>query len=249
MSKLIQGACLNALDEIPFSSIDLVVTSPPYGIGKEYEKKTSLKDYHEFLDTHLKPISMRIKDTGVLAINTGYYISNGSPIPIDYLVFLVMSHLGWWHRNRIIWTFGHGLHCKNRLSGRHETISIYSKSNSHPFNLDEVRVPQKYPGKKHFKGPKKGQLSGNPLGKNPGDVWDIVNVKSNHPEKTEHPCQFPEELVSRLIQLYSNKGDTVMDPFMGSGTTGVVCKKLGRVFIGSEIREDYFLIADKRINQ
>ena len=110
-----------------------------------------------------------------------------------------------------------GLHCKKRLSGRYETILWFTKSDDYTFNLDPIRVPQKYPNKKYFKGKNKGKLSCNPLGKNPSDVWEIPNVKHNHVEKTEHPCQFPVELVDRLVLSLTNEGDVVFDPFLDLG--------------------------------
>ena len=129
-------------------------------------------------------------------------------------------------RNRIIWRFNHGLHCKKRFSGRYETILWFTKNDEYVFNLDPVRVPSKYPGKRHFKGPKRGQLSGNPLGKNPSDIWDVVqqdwedevwdipNVKANHPEKTEHPCQFPVELVQRCVLALTQPGGSRFRPVL-----------------------------------
>jgi len=120
-------------------------------------------------------------------------------VPLDIQFDPIFRKHGLSLRNRIIWHFGHGLHNKRRFSGRYEVILWYTKSDNYVFNLDDVRIPSKYPGKRHFKGPKTGQLSGNPKGKNPEDVWDIPNVKSNHVEKTEHPCQFPVGLVERLI--------------------------------------------------
>lgn len=137
---------------------------------------------------------------------------------------------------------------KNRFSGRHETVMWFTKGGEYKFNLDPVRVPSKYPGKKYYNGSKRGQLSGNPLGKNPEDVWSIPNVKHNHPEKTEHPCQFPEALVDRLVLSMSSYKDVVLDPFMGSGTTGVSCMNTGRKFIGIERDEGYFKIANERIS-
>ena len=122
-------------------------------------------------------------------------------------------------RNRIIWTFGHGLNSVRRFSGRHETILWSTKGDSLEFNLDEVRVPQKYAGKRAYKGPHKGELSGNPLGKNPSDVWEIPNVKAKHIEKTEHPCQFPVAIPQRLIKALTHENALILDPFMGSGTT------------------------------
>ena len=151
-------------------------------------------------------------------------------------------------RNRIVWTFGHGLHCQKRLSGRHETILWFTKSDDYIFNLDPIRVPSKYPQKKHFKGPKKGQVSSNPLGKNPTDVWDIPNVKSNHVEKTDHPCQFPVGLVERLVLALTNKGDSVLDPYAGVGSSIVAALRHDRKAFGCDLDERYVEIAWERIH-
>jgi adenine-specific DNA-methyltransferase len=151
-------------------------------------------------------------------------------------------------RNRIVWRFEHGLHCSKRFSGRYETILWFTrKTKDYTFNLDPVRVPQKYPGKKYFKGPKAGQYSCNPLGKNPGDVWDIPNVKSNHVEKTEHPCQFPVELIERLVLSMTNPDDWVLDPFAGAGTTLIASILNQRRAAGAEIEQRYVKIAKNRI--
>ena len=151
--------------------------------------------------------------------------------------------------NRIVWTFGHGLNAEKRLSGRYETILWFTKGNEYFFNLDPIRIPQKYPGKKYSHGPKAGQYSGNPLGKNPSDVWDIPNVKANHVEKTDHPCQFPIVIPQKLIKCLTNEEDIVIDPFSGSGTTAIACIIEQRRFIGTEIQESYFDIAKNRIEQ
>jgi adenine-specific DNA-methyltransferase len=150
-------------------------------------------------------------------------------------------------RNRIIWHFEHGLHCSNRLSGRYETILWFTKSDEYVFNLDSIRVPSKYPGKKYFKGPKTGQLSGNPLGKNPGDVWIFPNVKNNHVEKTIHPCQFPVELVERLVLSLTNAGDAVLDPYMGVGSSLVAALLHDRIGYGCDVVQEYVDIAWDRI--
>jgi adenine-specific DNA-methyltransferase len=109
-------------------------------------------------------------------------------------------------------------------------------------------VPQKYPGKKHFKGPKIGQYSCNPLGKNPGDVWSFPNVKNNHIEKTDHPCQFPLELVERLVLAMSRSDDWVLDPFSGVGTTIAAAVKLGRRGVGAELVAAYNMVARERVS-
>ena len=137
----------------------------------------------------------------------GNHVDDGAIYPIDsYLLPFFMAHDGVRMRNRIIWTFEHGLHCANRFSGRYETIAWFTKGSDYTFNLDPVRVPQKYPGKKYYKGPKVGQYSSNPLGKNPGDLWIIPNVKHNHPEKTEHPCQFPADLTEAAQRAKQGRG-------------------------------------------
>ena len=174
-------------------------------------------------------------------------------MPLDYIVYDIFTSMSekldnpLILRNRIVWTFGHGLNSTARFSGRHEMILWFTKGTQTIFNLDEVRIPQKYPGKRSYKGPNKGQLSGNPIGKNPSDVWDIPNVKANHIEKTIHPCQFPVTIPQRLIKALTNKNGLVLDPFMGSGTTGVAALVEGRRFVGSEIQKSYFDISVGRI--
>lgn len=152
-------------------------------------------------------------------------------------------------RNRIIWHFEHGLHCSRRFSGRYETIIWFTKDRNYYFNLDPVRIPQKYPGKKHFKGPKAGEYSYNPLGKNPGDLWIIPNVKNNHIEKTDHPCQFPVELIERLILSLSAEDDWICDPFLGAGTSIIAAIRHNRKGAGAEIMENYIHLSYDRIRQ
>ena len=247
MINLIHGDCLVEMANIPDGSVDMVISSPPYNLDKEYEEKTSISSYLLFQSKIINDYFRVIKDGGSICYNVGSYVKNGAVYPIDCLLFNIFIQAGFTPRNRIIWTFGHGLHCKNRLSGRHESILWFTKGSVKTFNLDEIRVPQKFPNKRYYKGAKKGELSGNPLGKNPGDVWDICNVKNNHPEKTSHPCQFPEKIPSTLIKALTNELSIVMDPFMGSGTTGAVCKTLNRRFIGIELDAHYFEIAKNRI--
>jgi adenine-specific DNA-methyltransferase len=152
-------------------------------------------------------------------------------------------------RNRIVWHFEHGLHCSKRLSGRYETILWFTKSDEYTFNLDPIRVPSKYPGKKHFKGPKAGQLSGNPLGKNPSDVWVFPNVKNNHVEKTIHPCQFPVELVERLVLSLTNPGDSLFDPYMGVGSSLIAAAMHERNAYGCDTDERYVDVARSRLGE
>ena len=244
-----EGDCLDLLKQIPDETVQLAVTSPPYNIGKEYEKKLNLEDYIEQQAAVIKECIRVLSQRGSICWQVGNYIDNGSIIPLDAVLYPVFRDLGLKMRNRIIWHFEHGLHCSKRFSGRYETIVWYTKSEDYIFNLDPVRVPQKYPGKKYFKGPKAGQYSCNPLGKNPGDLWIIPNVKSNHIEKTLHPCQFPVELIERLVLSMTNEDDWVLDPFLGTGTSIIAAIKHNRRGMGAEIKKEYLQIAFDRINQ
>ncbi len=256
--KLFHSDCIDVFSELQSECVDLIITSPPYCMGKEYESISD--DINSFKKLNKKVIaeSMRIlKKGGSLCWQVGFHVKDSVIIPLDCLIYDIVDVLNksvdsqsrLYLHNRIIWTFGHGLNAEKRLSGRYETILWYTKGTEYLFNLDAIRIPQKYPGKKYSKGKKAGEFSGNPLGKNPSDVWEIPNVKANHIEKTEHPCQFPIAIPQRLIKALTKPGDVVMDPFSGSGTTAVACVLENRKFIGCEVKEEYIEIADKRINE
>lgn len=244
---LYHGDCMDLLRQIPDNSAQLVVTSPPYNIGKEYEKKQELHNYLDSQKRVIKECHRILKPEGSICWQTGNYVDNSSIVPLDIMMYPIFDGLGMKMRNRIVWHFGHGLHASKRFSGRYETIVWFTKSDKYYFNLDPVRVPQKYPNKKHFKGKKHGELSGNPLGKNPSDVWNIPNVKSNHVEKTEHPCQFPVALIERLVLSMTKEGNLVFDPFIGVGTTAIASLLHNRKSAGADIEKKYLDIAEKRI--
>jgi len=230
--------------------VQLIVTSPPYNIGKRYEQRVQLEDYLRREEEVINLCIDRLVPGGSICWQIGNHVDDGEVFPLDILLYPFFRNRGLRLRNRIIWHFEHGLHCSQRFSGRHETILWFTKGDAqgnHFFNLDPVRVPQKYPGKKHFKGPKKGQHSANPLGKNPGDVWIIPNVKHNHPEKTTHPCQFPIELVERLVLALTRPGDLVLDPYMGVGSALVAALMHDRRAAGSDLVDEYVEIAMNRI--
>ncbi|MXO75126.1 site-specific DNA-methyltransferase [Altererythrobacter aerius] len=228
-------------------SMHLIVTSPPYNIGKEYERRTSNDVYVEQQAAAVAEAVRLLHPRGSICWQVGNSIEDGEVFPLDILLYPIFKNHGLKLRNRIVWTFGHGLHCQKRLSGRHETILWFTKSDDYTFNLDPIRVPSKYPEKKHFKGPNRGKVSSNPLGKNPSDVWDIPNVKSNHVEKTDHPCQFPVGLVERLVLALTEKGDSVLDPYLGVGSSAIAALKNGRHAFGCDIGEEYIQLARGRI--
>ena len=244
------GDRLELLRRIPRGAARLVVTSPPYNIGKKYEAVVGLNEYLRGQEETIAASVDALAEDGHLCWQVGNHVDRkGEIYPLDTLLYPVMKRLGLRMRNRIVWHFGHGLHCARRFSGRYEVIAWFSKSDDYVFNLDAVRVPSKYPGKKHYKGPKAGQYSCNPLGKNPGDVWEIPNVKNNHPEKTAHPCQFPIELVERLVLALTKPGDLVVDPYMGTGSALCAAVLHGRRGAGADTCREYVEIARRRLRQ
>ena len=229
--------------------VKLVVTSPPYNIGKGYEDKLTLAEYLEKQARVIQECVRVLHPQGSICWQVGNYVDDGEIVPLDAVLYPLFRDQGLKLRNRIVWHFGHGLHCTRRLSGRYETINWWTKGERYTWNLDPIRVPSKYPGKRHFKGPNVGKLSGNPKGKNPGDVWEFPNVKSNHPEKTIHPCQFPVELVERLVLSMTNEDDAVLDPYMGVGSSVIAALMHNRRAYGCDVVPEYVDIACQRIDQ
>ncbi len=243
------GDCMDLLRTIPDELLQLVVTSPPYNIGKEYEKRLKLESYLEQQTEVIAECVRCLSPKGSICWQVGNYVNNGAIIPLDTVLYPIFTNFGLKMRNRIIWHFEHGLHCSRRFSGRYETIIWFTKTDDYVFNLDPVRVPQKYPGKKYFKGPNAGKYSCNPLGKNPGDLWVVPNVKSNHVEKTGHPCQFPVELIERLVLSMTNESDWVCDPFLGTGTSIIAALRHRRRGVGAEVFPKYINLAKQRIGK
>jgi len=254
------GDARDFLTTIPNKTAALIITSPPYNLGKEYETRVSLEEYVHLQAEVIQELVRILRDDGSICWQVGNFVEKGEVFPLDIYYYGIFKKAGLKLRNRIIWRFGHGLHASKRFSGRYETILWFTKSDRYVFNLDAVRVPSKYPGKRHFKGPNRGKLSGNPRGKNPSDmweflaqewdeqVWDIPNVKANHPEKTVHPCQFPVELVERCVLALTNEGDWVLDPYVGVGSTLIAGLKHRRRVIGCDKEPQYTAIAKQRIN-
>ena len=260
--------CKNALSfckNLPSKSVNLIITSPPYNVGKEYETKTGIQEYIKNMAPMLSEFARILANDGSICWQTGNFVDQGEIYPLDIYFYPLFKKHNLRLRNRIIWHFGHGLHCLKRFSGRYETILWFTKSDQYVFNLDDVRIPSKYPGKKHFKGDKKGELSGNPKGKNPEDVWeatqarllddwdtlvwDIPNVKNNHPEKVDHPCQFPVELAERCVLALTRENDIVYDPFAGVGSSLIAALKNNRRAFGTELEQKYVEIGLERIKK
>lgn len=248
-ADIICGDNLRYMRRLDDESMHLIVTSPPYNIGKEYETRKTQEIYIEEQAACIAEAVRLLHPRGSICWQVGNHVDDGEVFPLDILLYGLFKNHGLKLRNRIVWTFGHGLHCQKRFSGRHETILWFTKSDDYTFNLDPIRVPSKYPNKKHFKGPRKGQVSSNPLGKNPSDVWEIPNVKWNHVEKTDHPCQFPVGLVERLVLGLTNEGENILDPYIGVGSTAIAALKHDRNAFGCDLERSYVDTAWERIHQ
>jgi len=219
--------------------VDLTVTSPPYNIGKEYEKNMDTRAYIKWCEEWISRVYNITKDDGAFWLNVGYLnVKNiGKAIPISYLLW---DKTDFFLMQEIVWRYGAGVSAKKFFAPRNEKFLFYIKNeNRYVFNLDEVRDTNvKYPNQK-----KNGKLRCNPLGKNPTDVWDFPKVTSgknrSSKERTSHPAQYPLSVIDRIIKVSSNKNDIVLDPFSGSGTTGIASHGNYRIYIGIEIDKGY----------
>lgn len=264
--ELINSDVMDGLEQQHGRKFKLIISSPPYNIGKSYEKnaRRTIAAYTEWQTQVAEKLVAMLDDNGSLCWQVGAFVSRDEFIPLDYIYYNIFTSLGLKLRNRIVWKFNFGRNADKRFSGRYETILWFTKSSEYTFNLDAVRVPQLYPGKRYSsrKGVGKAGLpSGNPLGKNPSDywefsaekdfiqnpIWDIPNVKSNHVEKTEHPCQFPVELAERCVLAFTNERDAVLDPFVGTGASVIAALKCNRSAVGIDQDTHYLRLARDRI--
>lgn len=235
---------LDFLAGLPDNSVDCHFTSPPFNVGKRYgdDAATDTMRFVYYMGWLLQVVSelaRTVKPGGVVCLEVGKTPDwTGSLVPLDSMLIDPMQKAGLKFQNRVMWTIPHGLTPAHRLADRHETVLIFSKGPIASFNPNAARIPQKQPGKRAFKGPNKGELSGNPLGAWPTDVWsDIPTVRYNHPERAmgAHPAQFPVNLAKRAILLYTLPGATICDCFAGSGSTAIAAIEAGRHFIGADL--------------
>jgi adenine-specific DNA-methyltransferase len=245
---LYQGDCIDVLERLQKPIFDLVVTSPPYNLGKEYEKKVPLEQYLAWCESWLKLLHRVTADDGAFWLNLGYVEvpAVGKAVPLSYLMW---QRCPFFLMQEVVWNYGAGVAARRSFSPRNEKFLWYVKdSDNYYFDLDAVRDPKvKYPNQK-----KNGKLKCNPLGKNPTDVWAIPKVTSgtgrSSQERTPHPAQFPQAVIERIVLSCSRPGDVVFDPFVGSGTVVDVAARLGRRAVGIDISGDYLDIAVGRVH-
>jgi len=258
---LLEGDTLDIIKDLPENEFKLLVSSLPYNIGKVYKKEVSLNQYIEWQESIISELFRICHFNGSIVWQVGNYADKGEIFPLDIYFYPIFKKMGFKLRNRIIWHFGHGLHASKRFSGRYEVLLWLTKSDEYTFNLDNVRIPSKYPGKRNYKGNNIEKPSGNPLGKNPSDFWEIIteewsegiidipNVKSNHPEKTEHPYSFPIELIERCVLALTNENDYVLDPFGGVGSSLIAALKNKRRGVTIDKEKIYLDITKERIKK
>ncbi len=249
---VIYNASSEDMGRIPDSSVDLVVTSPPYNIdvqygnktangrileskGVKYDDKMDESVYRKMLETVFSECKRVLKPNGSAWINIKNRCADGVILPPFWIQdFFSDMYL----KNLIIWNFDWGGSTNRRFAPRYEFVFWFVKDkDKYTFNLDDVKIPALNYRPDRYR----TQM------KNPTDVWRISMVSGNFEERTSHPAQYPEELVERIVLAGSNKGDVILDPFMGSGTSAAVAKKLGRHYIGFETVPEYCAIANRRL--
>lgn len=232
---IICGDALEKMKDIEDESIDLIVTDPPYNLNKDYGKsKDNLEfnDYLEFSRSWLKEAKRVLKKDGTIYIFMGMrYIS--------YIYEILEQELGMHFNSWITWHYTQGIGKTKGFSPRHDDILMFTKNEKkYTFNLDDIRIPQKF-----------YRSVNNMRGANPGNVWSFSHMHYCNKNRQQHPTQKPEGLYERMILASSNVGDTILDPFLGSGTCIRVAQELDRNCIGIELNQDYVEMARERLNE
>ncbi|MCT7539251.1 site-specific DNA-methyltransferase [Aliarcobacter cryaerophilus] len=240
------------MTQIESNSVKMIVTSPPYNIdikygnkhingkiveskGKKYQDKLNEDDYKKLLENVFNECKRVLTNDGSIWINIKNRFIDGQIITPSWIEnYFEDMYL----KNVLIWNMDWGGSTNKRFAPRYEYIYWFTKhKTNYTFELDRVKIPALNYRPDRYK----SQL------KNPSDVWKISMVSGNSLERTEHPAQYPERLIERIMLVSTNEDEIVLDPFMGSGTTAVVAKKLNRKYVGYEIEEEYIKIAEKRL--
>lgn len=231
--KIILGEAIEKMKSMDADSIDLIVADPPYNLNKDYGNKSDSRnfdDYIKFTNDWTSEVNRILKPTGTIYVFMGFRF-------ISYLYQILEKDQELLFSNWICWFYTQGIGKKKGFSPRHDDILMFTKSKKFTFNLDDIRVPQKF-----------YRSVNNMRGANPGDVWEFSHIHYCQGNRQNHPTQKPEGLIERMVLASSNEGDLVLDPFSGSGTTLRVCQQLNRNGIGIELNEDYVSQTKDRLN-
>jgi DNA modification methylase len=232
--EIIQGDALRLIKEVPPASIDLIIADPPYNLGKDYGNNHDLRGFNDYLDfssAWLSEAHRVLKDNGTIYVFMGVRF-------ISYLYDILDQKLQMYFNSWITWHYTQGMGKTKGFSPRHEDILMFTKSEDFQFHLDDIRVPQKYYRERN-----------NMAGANPGDVWLFSHVHYSNPEREEHPTQKPEALIERMIRASSSEGDTILDPFAGSGTTLRVAQQTQRNCLSFELNPAYVEMVNQRLSK
>jgi DNA modification methylase len=230
--RLILGDSLEVLPQIPSESVDLVVADPPYNLGKDYGNNHDIKGFEEYLDFSKKWLTEAyriLKPTGTIYVFMGFRF-------ISYLYNILDRELGMHFSNWIVWHYTQGMGKTRGFSPRHDDILMFTKSQIFFFDLDAIRVPQKFYRDRN-----------NMRGANPGDVWQFSHVHYCNENRQNHPTQKPEGLIERMILASCPEDGTILDPFVGSGTTLRVCQQLNRFGTGIDLNPEYIESSKERM--
>ena len=247
LNRIINQDIFKAINFLPLNLIDLLFIDPPYNISKKfnrvYFKEMDLAEYINWLDSWLSKLVRLLKPKASIYI-CGDWKSSSAIFSVGSKYFQV--------RNRITWEREKGRGAKANWKNCTEDIWFFTNSERYTFNVDKVKLRRKVlaPYKDEQRRPKDWEQNstGNYRDTYPSNIWNDISVPFwSMPENTEHPTQKPEKLLAKIILASTKKGNVVFDPFLGSGTSAVVAKKLGRKFIGVEIDEYYCCLAQKRL--
>ena len=230
-SRIIKGDCLIEIAKIPDNSVDLIILDPPYNLSMDKWDKFTSEGYIRLLELVSNQCKRILKDTGSLWCFSGW-----SSVEVVRQQFGRNFKL----RNWVIWDRIKGRGAKYNLVSTREDILWFTKSDKYIFNKQSSSIKKATKGMGLKNGDDCRKLS---------NVWtDISPIVPWSVERVKHPTQKPVKLIERIIRVSSNEGDTILDPFAGSGTTGVACKNLNRNYILIEKEQEYIDIINKRLS-
>ncbi len=246
LDKTVFGDMFSVLRLLPEKSVDLIIADPPYNISKTFGKTTFVKkgveEYEEYTRTWLSAVAPLLKENGSIYVCCDWESS--------LIIGRVLGEL-FCVRNRITWQREKGRGAKSNWKNGMEDIWFATKGEEYTFHLDAVKMRRKVRAPYREDGvPKDWQETEDGKFRDtcPSNFWDDITIPFwSMPENTAHPTQKPEKLIAKLILASANEGDIVLDPFLGSGTTSVVAKKLGRHYIGIEAEPQYCIWAEQRL--